>query len=91
VHTAGGRVRVTLPGEGAGPSENYPALKPGGIHQLPLQVPGNDIPGSEVVFEVTLSPRGETAAPDIVRHVHVPRAKQFVERTRDQAAFEDMF
>jgi hypothetical protein len=91
VHTAGGRVRVTLPGEGAGPSESYPGLKPGGLHHLSLQIPGNDIPGNEVGFEVTLSPRGETAVPDIVRHVHVFRAKQFVERTRDQAAFEDMF
>jgi hypothetical protein len=91
VHTAGGRVRVTLAGEGAGPAETYPGLKPGGSHQLPLEVPGNDIHGSEVVFEVTLSPRGETAAPDIVRHVQVSRAKQFVERTRDQSAFEDMF
>jgi hypothetical protein len=92
VPIAAGRVRVTLPGEGDGPSENFPALKPGASHQIPLEVPGDEIPGSqEVIFEVTLTPRGDSTALDIVRHVHVPRVKQFVERTRDQAAFEDMF
>src|SRR5204863_1579520 len=29
VHTAGGRVRVTLAGEGTGPADNYPPLRPG--------------------------------------------------------------
>ncbi len=92
VPTAGGRVRVTLAGEGTGPADNYPPLRPGAAHQLPLEVPGNEMPGGqEVIFEVTLSPRGDAPAPDIIRHVHVSRAKQFVERTRDQAAFEDMF
>ena len=92
VPTAAGRVRVTVAGEGTGPTENYPPLRPGTAHQLPLEVPGNEMPGSqEVIFEVTLSPRGDALAPDIIRHVHVTRAKQFVERTRDQAAFEDMF
>jgi hypothetical protein len=45
-----------------------------------------------VTFEVTLSPRGlDAPPPDVIRHVHVHRAKQLVERTREQAAFEDMF
>ena len=91
--TAGGRIRVTLAGEGAGPAETYPPLRPGIAHQLPLEVPGHELPGNqEVIFEVTLSPRGSDAATaaDIVRHVPVARAKQFVERTRDQAAFEDI-
>jgi hypothetical protein len=72
----------------------YPPLKPGAAHQIPLDVPGQELPGGqEVIFEVTLSPRGADAATaaDIVRHVPVARAKQFVEKTRDQAAFEDMF
>jgi len=94
VPTAGGRIRVTLVGEGAGPAASYPSLKSGSAYQIPLEVPGSEFPGSqEVIFEVTLSPRGTEGptVPDIVRHVHVSRAKQFVERTRDQAAFEDMF
>src|SRR5262249_28340951 len=93
VPTAGGRVCVTLAGEGAGPSESYPPLRPGAAHQIPLEVPGREIPGGqEVIFEVTLSPRGMDApSPDVIRLVHASRAKQLVERTRDQAAFEDMF
>lgn len=94
VSTAGGRIRVTLAGGVAGPAETYPLLKSGTSHQLPIEVPGSEIPGGqEVIFEVTLSPRGSDAAtaPDIVRHIHVSRSKQFVEKTREQAAFEDMF
>jgi len=94
VSTAGGRIRVTVAGEGTGPARTYPPLKPGTDHQVPLEVPGQELPaGQDVIFEVTLSPRfsDTQSPPDIVRHVHVPRAKQFVERTRDQAAFEDMF
>lgn len=94
VPTAGGRIRVTLAGEVAGPAESYPLLKPGTAHQLPIEVPGHELPGGqEVVFEVTLSPRGSdaTTVPDIVRHIHVSRSRQFVEKTSGQAAFEDMF
>jgi len=91
VPTVGGRVRVTLPGEGTGPAQNYPSLTPGRVQLVSFEVPGNDIPGSEVIFEVTLSPRGEHGTPDIVRHVPVVRAKQFVERTREQTDFEGMF
>jgi hypothetical protein len=94
VPTAGGRLRVTVVGEGTGPAATYPPLRPGAAHQLPFEVPGPELPGSqEVVLEVTLSARGGDVptAPDLVRHVQVPRARQFVERTEDQAAFEDMF
>jgi len=81
-------------GEGTGPAMNYPPLRLGASHQLPVEVPGPEVVGvQEVVLEVTLSARGagDPAAPDLVRHLHVPRARQFVERTEDQAAFEDMF
>ena len=94
VPTLAGRIRVTLAGEGSGPGKSYPALTPRTAHEIPLEVPGHDISGgTEVIFEVTLSPRGADASSglDVVRHIHVLRAKQFVERTRDQAAFEDMF
>jgi hypothetical protein len=94
VPTAGGRLRVTLAGEGTGPAAAYPPLKPGASHQLPLEVPGPEPAGAqEVVLEVMLSPRGAgvPTAPDLVRHVPVSRAKQFIERTQDQDAFEGMF
>lgn len=93
VQTNGGRIRVTVAGEGTGPAHQYPSLRPGATHTLPLEVPGPDLlSNQDVVFEVTLSPRGtDVPAPDLVRHMPVARAKQFVERTKDQAAFEDMF
>lgn len=93
VQTNGGRIRVTVAGEGTGPSHPYPSLRPGATHTLPLEVPGPDLPSNQdVVFEVTLSPRGaDVPTPDLVRHMPVPRARQFVEKTKDQAAFEDMF
>jgi hypothetical protein len=93
VQTGGGRIRVTSVGEGTGPTAQYPPLRPGATHILPLEVPGQDAPGnSEIVFEVTLSPRGtDTPAPDLIRHVPVARARQFVERTQEQTDFEDMF
>jgi hypothetical protein len=93
VQTSGGRIRVTPVGEGTGPTATYPPLRPGVTHAIPLQVPGPDLPSNqELLFEVTLSPRSADApAPDVVRHVPVARARQFVERTQGQAAFEDMF
>lgn len=93
VQTNGGRIRVTLAGEGTGPATQYQALRPGTMQALSLEVPGQDLPNNqEVVFEVTLTPRGtDVPLPDLVRHLQVARARQFVERTRDQAAFEDMF
>jgi hypothetical protein len=94
VPTAGGRLRVTLAGEGMGPTTTYPALRLGSSHHLVLEVPGPDPMGvQEVVLEVTLSARAsaDAEAPDLVRHIPVRRVKQFVERTEDQAAFEDMF
>jgi hypothetical protein len=93
VQTNGGRIRVTVAGEGTGPSNPYPSLLPGATHTLPLEVPGVDLPSNqEIVFEVTLSPRGaDVPTPDLVRHVTIPRARQLLERTKDQAAFEDMF
>ncbi len=93
VQTSAGRIRVTVAGEGTGPAQQYPSLRPGATHTLPLEVPGPDLlSNQDVVFEVTLSPRGtDVPAPDLVRHMNVPRARQFVERTQDQASFEDMF
>ncbi|MBP3955361.1 hypothetical protein J8F10_08720 [Gemmata sp. G18] len=93
VPTSGGRIRVTPVGEGAGVSVSYPPLRPGTTHTLAFEVPGADLPtAQELVFEVTLSPRsGDSPAPDVIRHMQVARARQFVERTQDQAAFEDMF
>lgn len=93
IQTNGGRIRVTIAGEGNGPSYHYPPLRTGATHLLPMEVPGPDpLSSQDIVFEVTLSPRGaEVPSPDLVRHMPVPRARQFVERTKDQAAFEDMF
>jgi hypothetical protein len=93
VQTNGGRIRVTVAGEGAGPAKQYPLLKPGASAAIPWEVPGEDLLTTpEIVFEVTLSPRA-TDGPvnDLVRHVNIARARQFIERTKDQAAFEDMF
>ena len=36
VQTNGGRIRVTLAGEGTGPAKQYPALRPGALHTLTL-------------------------------------------------------
>lgn len=93
VQTNGGRIRVTIAGEGTGPSKQYPPLKPGASANIPLEVPGEDLlTNQEIVFEVTLSPRAtDGPANDLVRHVNVARARQFIERTKDQSAFEDMF
>ena len=92
VQTYGGRIRVTVAGEGTGPAKQYPTLRSGASATIPLEVPGEDLLTTpEIVFEVTLSPRGETPVDDLVRHVHVARARQFIERTKDQVAFEDMF
>jgi hypothetical protein len=94
VQTGGGRIRVTPVGEeDAGPVATYPPLRPGATHTIALEVPGQDLPSTqELMLEVTLSPRGaDTPAPDMIRHVPVARVRQFVERTKDQAAFEDMF
>lgn len=93
VQTNGGRIRVTLAGEGTGPAKQYPPLRSGASAHIPVEVSGEDVlNASEIVFEVTLSPRGtDCAVKDLVRHVNVTRARQFIERTKDQAAFEDMF
>lgn len=93
VQTNGGRIRVTPVGEATGGSCPYPSLRPGTTHLLPFEVPGIDLPtAQELVFEVTLSPGGrDSPLPDVIRHVPVARARQFVERTQDQAAFEEMF
>lgn len=93
VQTNGGRIRVTLAGEATGPVKQYLPLKPGASANIPLEVPGEDpLTNPEIVFEVTLSPRAsDCQVNDLVRHVNVARAKQFIERTKDQAAFEDMF
>lgn len=93
VQTNGGRIRVTIAGEGTGPSKQYPPLNLGTSANISLEVPGEDLLTSpEIVFEVTFSPRA-TGGPvnDLIRHVSVARARQFIERTKDQAAFEDMF
>jgi hypothetical protein len=94
VQTNGGRIRVAPVGEeGSGPTAQYPPLRPGAAHTLAIEVPGQELPSNqELVLEVTLSPRGaDSPAPDLTRHVPVARVRQFVERTKDQAAFEDMF
>lgn len=93
VHTSAGRLRVTPVGESAGVSVPYPSLRPGATHTVAFEVPGADLPtAQQLVFEVTLSPRsGDSPDPDVIRHMQVARARQFVERTKDQAAFEDMF
>lgn len=92
VQTNGGRIRVTIAGEGTGPAKQYPQLRPSASATISLEVPGEDLLTTpEIVFEVTLSPRGETPVDDLVRHVYVARARQFIERTKDQVAFEDMF
>ena len=92
IQSNGGRIRVTIVGEGTGPANQYPVLKPGSSATIPVEVPGEDLPTThEIIIEVTLSPRGNSPVDDLVRHVSVTRAIQFVERTKDQAAFEDMF
>jgi hypothetical protein len=93
VQTSGGRIRLTTVGEVEGPTAVYPPLRVGTKHSIPLEVPGPELPSSqELLFEVTLSPRsGDSPAPDVIRHLTVARAQQFVERTQDQAAFEGMF
>lgn len=92
VQTNGGRIRVTIVGEGTGPAKQYLPLLPGAFTTIPLEVPGDDLQtANEIVFEVTLSPRGESPVDDLVRHLQVAKMRQFIERTNDQAAFENMF
>jgi hypothetical protein len=93
VQTSGGRIRVTTVGESTGVSASYPPLRPGTTHTLSFEIPGADLlTAQDLVFEVTLSPRsGDSTTQDVIRHMQVARARQFVERTQGQVAFEEMF
>ena len=72
----------------------FPRIEPGHHASVDVGIPGENIPeGASLPVEVTIrqrSPRTGTESERVERY-QVPRSKQLVERTVEQAEFENMF
>lgn len=90
----GGTVQVKIVGSDGVAVNPFPRIEPGHHASVDVSVPGESIPeGASLPIEVTIrqrSPRSGTESERIERH-QVPRSKQLVERTVEQADFENMF
>jgi hypothetical protein len=87
-------VRITLSGESHQVSHSLPRLGPNDTRSFTVEVPTGHIPPGDTVsidVRLTLSNMDNDAVYERVRQYAVPKAKQFVIRTAEQAAFEDLF
>jgi hypothetical protein len=90
----GGDIQVKIIGDDAIAASPLPRIEPGQHCSLDISISGANIPeGASLPIEVTIrqrSPRTGTESERIERY-QIPRSKQLVERTVEQADFEDMF
>ena len=71
-----------------------PRIEAGHHASIDVTVPGENVPeGASLAIEVTIRQRAPRtgAESERVERYQVPRSKQLVERTVEQAEFEDMF
>lgn len=89
----GGTVRLAFTGE-SGTQKELPRLDPGKEVKLVFALKGADLPEEQQVpIDVTLTIRypGTAREATDTKQYLVPRHRKLVERTAEQAAFEDMF
>ena len=90
----GGTIQVKVVGADAAERGPFPRIEPGHHALIDVAIPGQNIPeGASLPIEVTIrqrSPRTGAENERVERH-QVPRSKQLVERTIEQAEFESMF
>ena len=90
----GGTIQVKIVGGDAAVGSPLPRIEPGHHASVDVTVPGENIPeGASLAIEVTIrqrAPRTGTENERVERY-QVPRSKQLVERTVEQAEFESMF
>ncbi len=90
----GGTIQVKIVACDAAVANPLPRIEPGHHTSVDVSIPGENIPeGASLPIEVTIrqrSPRTGTES-ERVEGYQVPRSKQLVERTVEQADFENMF
>ena len=90
----GGTIQVKIVACDAAVDNPLPRIEPGHHTSVDVSIPGENIPeGASLPIEVTIrqrSPRTGTES-ERVEGCQVPRSKQLVERTVEQADFENMF
>jgi hypothetical protein len=90
----GGTLQMKIVAHDAVVANPLPRIEPGQHCSLDISIPGENIPeGASLPIEVTIRqrlPRASTESERIERY-QVPRSKQLVERTIEQADFESMF
>jgi hypothetical protein len=87
-------VRIGVAGEGYRASRTFSRIGPGETTSFTVDIPStNAEEGNVIPIDVTLTliPSERHASQERVRQYAVPKAKQFVIRTTEQAAFEEMF
>jgi hypothetical protein len=71
-----------------------PRIEAGHHASVDMTVPGENVPeGASLAIEVTIRQRAPQTGTESERvdRYQIPRSKQLVERTLEQAEFEDMF
>ena len=90
----GGTIQVKIVACDAAAAKSFPRIEPGHHTSVDVEIPGDNIPeGGPLPIEVTIRQRSPrtTAESERVERYQVPRSKQLMERTVEQAEFEDMF
>jgi len=89
-----GTIQVKIVACDAIAASPLPRIEPGQHSSLDISIPGENIPeGALLPIEVAIrqrSPRTGTESQRVERY-QVPRSKQLMERTIEQADFENMF
>ena len=90
----GGTIEVKIVGSDTAAGGAFPRIEPGHHTSVDVTIPGENIPeGTSLAIEATIrqrAPRGGEEKERIDRY-QVARSKQLVERTVEQAEFEEMF
>lgn len=90
---SGGLLRLAITGE-SGVQKELPRVEPGQQFEMVCTLKGGDLPeDQQVPVDVTLTiryPGGAREASDTKQYL-IPRHRKLVERTSEQAAFEEMF
>ena len=89
-----GLLQATIVGCPAAAESPFPWIEPGQHASVEISLPGENIPeGASLPVEVTVRQRSPRAGAEErrVELLRVPRSRQLMERTVEQAEFEDMF
>ena len=90
----GGTMQVKIVACDVAVANPFPRIEPAQHTSLDISIPAENIPeGASLLIEVTIRQRSPRTGTEIdrVERYSIPRSKQLVERTVEQAEFENMF